>query len=323
MRWRAVAARIVLVMVVVDAGGRRVARRAGRRAVRVRLPPGAQPEGTDVGVVGPRGPGTGHDARRASRSTPTGNPTPALWGQYGTAGLWWPVYDPGCNPAAEWGMRMATGLAQWGNEVTNFVLNTTAAVRSWAWRADWLGPIDDTMNTFTGGLRDTYTGPMMGVALVAAGLMIVWRGRRAQLSHTATLAGWAVAMMVLGVLAMSAPTRAAEFVDTYGIGAAGTVESAVVGRRGRGHAAAVPDRRAGRRPAATASPRPMRPTRPSTGRRPVRGPWRSARSPGRTGSSACSARRRPRPPGSTALGSTRRWRSRGKRRRCPTTSARP
>jgi hypothetical protein len=69
----------------------------------------------------------------------------------------------------------------------------------------------------------------MGVALVAAGLMIVWRGRRAQLSHTATLAGWAIAMMVLGVLAMSAPTRAAEFVDTYGIGAAGTVESAVAG----------------------------------------------------------------------------------------------
>lgn len=158
-----------------------------------------------------------------------GNPTHALWGQYGTAGLWWPVYDPGCNPAAEWGMRMATGFAQWGNEVTNFVLNSTAAVRSWAWRADWLGPIDDTMNTFTGGLRDTYAGPMMGVALVAAGLMIVWRGRRAQLSHTATLAGWAVTMMVLGVFAMSAPTRAAQFVDTYGIGAAGTVESAVAG----------------------------------------------------------------------------------------------
>ena len=59
-----------------------------------------------------------------------GNPTPALWGQYGTAGLWWPVYDPGCNPAAEWGMRTATGFAQWGNEVTNFILNTTAAVRS-------------------------------------------------------------------------------------------------------------------------------------------------------------------------------------------------
>jgi hypothetical protein len=59
--------------------------------------------------------------------------------------------------------------------------------------------------------------------------MIVWRGRRAQLSHTATLAGWAVAMMVLGVLAMSAPTRAAGFVDTYGIGAAATVESAVGG----------------------------------------------------------------------------------------------
>lgn len=158
-----------------------------------------------------------------------GNPTDALWGQYGTAGLWWPVYDPGCNPAAEWGMRMATGLAQWGNEVTNFVLNTTGAVRAWAWRSDWLGPIDDTMNSFTGGLRDTYTGPMMGIALVAAGLMIVWRGRRAQISHTATLAGWAVSMMVLGVLALSAPTRAAEFVDTYGIGTARTVETAVSG----------------------------------------------------------------------------------------------
>lgn len=158
-----------------------------------------------------------------------GNPTSALWGRYGTAGLWWPVYDPGCNPAAEWGMRMATGLAQWGNEVTNFVLNTTGAVRVWAWRSDWLGPIDDTMNSFTGGLRDTYTGPMMGIALVAAGFMIVWRGRRAQMSHTATLAGWAVSMMVLGVLTLSAPTRAAEFVDTYGIGTARTVESAISG----------------------------------------------------------------------------------------------
>jgi hypothetical protein len=158
-----------------------------------------------------------------------GNPTPALWGKYGTAGLWWPVYDPGCNPAAEWGMRMATGFAQWGNEVTNFVLNSTATVRAWAWRTDWLDPIDDTMDTFTGGLRNTYTGPMMGLALIAAGLMIVWRGRRAQLSHTATLAGWAVTMMVLGVLAMSAPTRAAELVDTYGTGTAATVESAIAG----------------------------------------------------------------------------------------------
>lgn len=158
-----------------------------------------------------------------------GNPTSALWGRYGTAGLWWPIYDPGCNPAAEWGMRMSTGMAQWGNEATNFVLNSTAAVRSWAWRADWLGPIDDTMNTFTGGLRDSYTGPMMGLALVAAGMMIVWRGRRAQLSQTANLAGWAITMMVLGVLAMSAPTRAAEFVDTYGTGTAATVESAVAG----------------------------------------------------------------------------------------------
>jgi hypothetical protein len=228
MPWRALATRIVLLMVVAT--------------LAVVVSP-AEPAAAEFGcdsrqAPNPKGPTSGLSGlvAQAPDTMPAGepfdaegHPTPALWGQYGTAGLWWPVYDPGCNPAAEWGMRMATGFAQWGNEVTNFVLNTTAAVRSWAWRADWLGPIDDTMNSFTGGLRDTYTGPMMGVALVAAGLMIVWRGRRAQLSHTATLAGWAVAMMVLGVLAMSAPTRAAEFVDTYGIGAAGTVESAVAG----------------------------------------------------------------------------------------------
>jgi hypothetical protein len=228
MRWHALATRIALAMIVATLAV--VVSPAAPAAAGIgcdsRQPP--NPKGPTSGLSGlvAQPPDT---MPAGEPFDAEGTPTPALWGQYGTAGLWWPVYDPGCNPAAEWGMRTATGFAQWGNEVTNFVLNTTAAVRSWAWRADWLGPIDDTMSTFTGGLRDSYTGPMMGVALVAAGLMIVWRGRRAQLSHTATLAGWAVAMMVLGVLAMSAPTRAADLVDTYGVGAAGTVESAVAG----------------------------------------------------------------------------------------------
>jgi hypothetical protein len=227
MRRRPAAARILLVTVV-----------AAMAIVVWPAPASAQFGCNSRQAPNPRSPTSGVSGlvAQAPETIPTGepfdaagNPTEALWGQYGTAGLWWPVYDPGCNPAAEWGMRMATGFAQWGNEAQNFFLNATAAVRSWAWRSDWLGPIDDAMTTFTGSLQGSYTGPMMGVALVAAGLMIVWRGRRADLSHSATLAGWAVAMMVLGVLALSAPTRAAEFVDYYGAGAAATVESAVSG----------------------------------------------------------------------------------------------
>jgi hypothetical protein len=152
-----------------------------------------------------------------------------LFDKYGTAGLWWPVYDPGCNPATEWGMRNTTGVGQWGQEGQNFFLNSSAAVRSWAWESDWLVPIDDTMSTFTDSVKGSYAAPMMGVALVAAGAFIAFKGRRAQLSESATLAGWAVGLMVLGMLAISAPTRAANIVDYYGVGSAQLIETSMSG----------------------------------------------------------------------------------------------
>ena len=148
MRWRAAAARVLLAMVVVTMA-----------SVVAPAEPAAAQFGCDSRQApNPRGPTSGLSGLvvQAPDTMPegpafdeAGDPTPALWGRYGTAGLWWPIYDPGCNPAAEWGMRMSTGMAQWGNEATNFVLNSTAALRSWAWRADWLGPIDDTMNTLS------------------------------------------------------------------------------------------------------------------------------------------------------------------------------
>jgi hypothetical protein len=160
---------------------------------------------------------------RPAPGHPTGRED--LFATYGTAGLWWPTWDLGCTGQWE---RIGTDIANLPMGWSNAALAATHSIRVAAWSDYLLDGIDRAAADFTARLAGWFA-TAMGMALTVVGVWMLWRAHHAEAAGVAAAAGWAVAMITVGALALAYPTWAAQRWDDMAVGTGQLVSSTIAG----------------------------------------------------------------------------------------------
>lgn len=195
------------------------------------------PERPGTGVAGWIDPGP-------ATPPPAGDPwaensTTSVYEQYGYAGLRWETYDLGCgggarNPDAATG----TALGNFGLIVPKALDATTTTVSRHAYDPTWLGVFDPLVSNVTTELREAFFDPWVGLALVALGVVIAWKARKAHLASALTAIGAALLVMVVAAGVFNYPVAASKVADGTVAAVLGPVNAGLSGQAVEG---GVPD----------------------------------------------------------------------------------
>ncbi len=156
----------------------------------------------------------------------------SIYEAYGLAGLRWHTYDLGCGGSA------ANPSAAADTSVANLLFTTVpvgvtaiaGALASSVYDPTWLAVFDDPMREISHGLRDAFYAPLAPLALIVAGIALMWSARRAQFGAAATSMMFiAIAIGVVSV-ATAVPTRLGGAADTAMTGTTAYINASLSGR---------------------------------------------------------------------------------------------
>lgn len=142
-------------------------------------------------------------------------PTTTIYEAYGYAGLRYDTYDLGCGSDfarsgdSIIGNNVANGF-QWWSQVW---VGISSALYQWAAEpGELFAPIDAQIEQVT----DTFGGPAlrwMAIALIALGVLILWRTKTLAYHEAAKHVGWAMLFVVTGLFLIGYPLKAAQMFD--------------------------------------------------------------------------------------------------------------
>jgi hypothetical protein len=143
------------------------------------------------------------------------NARTTIYEQYGYAGLRWTTYDLGCGPdsARSPDAVAGTALANWLYLLPKVGVAFTNAVVEVAFRPTFLGVFDPLVRNVSDALYRTVFTDWVPVVLLATGLLLIWRARRADLASTTAAVGWAVLVFVIATALFRWPVEAGHVAD--------------------------------------------------------------------------------------------------------------
>lgn len=167
----------------------------------------------------------------AGESWQNGRP---VYSHYAYAGYRWNTYDLGCGAdiARNPGAVVGTEVANWLYEVPKFgVALTNFAIRT-AYNPTFLDVFNPLVLNASEALRRALFDQWVGVFVLLLGATLLWRARALQLSSAATMAVWAVLVMILVAAVAQWPLRAGEITDDVVTSTLGSVNRGINGSTG-------------------------------------------------------------------------------------------
>ncbi|WP_143175506.1 MFS transporter [Cryptosporangium aurantiacum] len=150
--------------------------------------------------------------------------------QFGYAGLQYHTYDLGCGPdgAVAPDALVNTSIANMMLSFSTFTVGLTNAVRERAYDPQTMwGWTNGLIEEASSALYERIFTTIGVVTVVIVGAWLVWTARRGDMSDAATLAGWALLVMIVTTAVAAWPVRAATVADNSLTGSLGTVNSAL------------------------------------------------------------------------------------------------
>lgn len=150
---------------------------------------------------------------------------------YGTAGMRFTTYNLGCGPDAARDPAAAGGTA-----LANYILNGskgsiagTAALASGVYNPDWLGAFDEPLTNVSTGLRESIFDPLAPIAMLGAGLVVLWAATRMRIGKAATTALFAVLAFIAAATAAAMPVTLGQAADSVISGTTSAVNNRLAG----------------------------------------------------------------------------------------------
>lgn len=148
-----------------------------------------------------------------------------VYQQYGMGGLVWIDYDPGCKPKISAGLIADLSLSG-----LSLVTSTSIAVTRYAFTPSTLALLDPIINLATKTFGNTLFLPLLPIAGVFLGVVIIFAGRRSgALSAALETAAYLVGMVCLAFACLLYPLALAPQVDAATTGAVASVGEALAG----------------------------------------------------------------------------------------------
>ncbi|GAA3382747.1 hypothetical protein GCM10020369_05840 [Cryptosporangium minutisporangium] len=154
----------------------------------------------------------------------------SLYEDYGYAALQYHTYDLGCGPdgAVAPDALVNTSVANMVLAVSVFTVGLTNTVREHAYDPGSMwGWTDDLVGTASSALYERIFTVLGIVTVVIVGAWLLWSARRGDLSDAASIAGWALLVMIITTAVAAWPMRAAHVADSALTGSLGAVNSAL------------------------------------------------------------------------------------------------
>ncbi|MFI5954133.1 MFS transporter [Cryptosporangium sp. NPDC051539] len=154
----------------------------------------------------------------------------SLYDDYGYAGLQYHTYDLGCGPdgAVAPDALVNTSVANMVMGVSVFIVGVTNTIREHAYDpASMWGWTDELVGSASSALYHKIFTVVGFLTVVLVGAWLMWSAKRGDLSDAASLAGWAVLVMVVTTAVAAWPMRAAHVADNTLTGSLNTVNSAL------------------------------------------------------------------------------------------------
>lgn len=150
--------------------------------------------------------------------------------EYGYAGLQYHTYDLGCGPdgAIAPDALINTSIANMIFGVSTFLVGLANALREYAYDPDSMwGWTDGLVESASRALYERVFNVLGVVVVIIVGAWLVWSARRGEMSNSATIAGWALLVMVITTAVAAWPLKAATTADKALTGALGVVNAAL------------------------------------------------------------------------------------------------
>lgn len=183
----------------------------------------------------PEAPGRGSTSLlvEAPKTLPTGpswaNNRP-VFEHYAYAGLRWNTYDLGCSVLFTGGDAIVgTGMGNWMLEGPKFLVAGTNFVVETAYHPTFLQLFDPLVTTATAALQHAVFDKGVILFVAFAGIMLLWRARRMQMSQALQSAGWIVIVFVIASAVFQWPLKAGHLADQVVTTSLGSVNAAING----------------------------------------------------------------------------------------------
>lgn len=152
---------------------------------------------------------------------------------YGYAGLRWNNYDLGCGLglARNPGALIGTEVGNWLFMLPKIAVSLTNFVVHFAFNPTFLDVFDPLVIKATSTLRTALFNKWAGLAVAVGGLVLLWRVRKVQMSHTLSVVGWAVVVFTMASAVFSWPLVAGHTTDKVVTGVLGAVSSGINGSK--------------------------------------------------------------------------------------------